>query len=46
MTGPGTSYRRGISLLEITRRFDTVEKAETWFMAATVGFMRQIEVRP
>jgi len=32
-TGPGKSYRRGISLLEITRRFDTVEKAEAWFIS-------------
>ena len=31
-TGPGKSYRRGISLLEITRRFDTVAKAEAWFI--------------
>ena len=31
-TGPGKAYRRGISLLEITRRFDTEEKAEAWFI--------------
>ena len=30
--GPGKSYRKGISLLEITRRFDTEEKAEAWFI--------------
>ena len=30
-TGPGKSYRKGISLLEITRRFDTEDKAEVWF---------------
>ena len=31
-TGPGKSYRKSISLPEITRRFDTEEKAETWFV--------------
>ena len=31
-TGPGKSYRKGISLLEITQRFDTVEKGEAWFI--------------
>ena len=30
--GPGKSYRKGISLLEITLRFDTEEKAEAWFI--------------
>ena len=30
--GPGKSYRKGISLLEITRRFDTEDKAEVWFI--------------
>ena len=30
--GPGKSYRQGISLLEVLARFDTVEKAEAWFI--------------
>ena len=30
--GPGKSYRRGISLIEIVKMFDTEEKAETWFI--------------
>ncbi len=31
--GPGKSYRQGISLLEIVKRFDSEEKAEAWFVA-------------
>ena len=31
-TGPGKSYRKSMTLLEVTRRFDTVEKAEAWFI--------------
>ena len=31
-TGPGRAYRKGLSLLEITKKFDTVEKAEAWFI--------------
>ena len=30
--GPGKFYRKGITLLEITRQFDTPEKGEAWFM--------------
>ena len=30
--GPGKFYRKGITLLEITRQFDTPEKGETWFI--------------
>ena len=30
--GPGKAYRKGISLLEVTERFNTVEKAEAWFI--------------
>ena len=30
--GPGKSYRKGITLLEITERFDTEAKAEAWFI--------------
>ena len=29
---PGKFYRKGITLLEITRQFDTPEKGEAWFM--------------
>ena len=28
---PGKFYRKGITLLEITHQFDTLEKAEAWF---------------
>ena len=31
-TGPGRAYRKGLSLLELTKKFDTVEKAEAWFI--------------
>ena len=30
--GPGKSFRRGISLMELIERFDTEEKAEAWFV--------------
>ena len=30
--GPGKAYRKGISLLEIIKRFDTEDKAEAWFV--------------
>ena len=31
-TGPGKAYRKGISLIDIVKRFDTEEKAEEWFI--------------
>ena len=31
-SGPGRAYRKGLSLLEIIQKFDTVEKAEAWFI--------------
>ena len=31
--GPGKSYRKGISLIQIVKMFDTEEKAEAWFIA-------------
>ena len=31
-TGPGRAYRKGLSLLEIIKKFDTAEKAEAWFI--------------
>ena len=30
--GPGKSYRKGMTLLEVTERFNTEEKAEQWFI--------------
>ena len=30
--GPGKFYRKGITLLEISRQFDTPEKGEAWFI--------------
>ena len=30
--GPGKSYRKGISLVEVVKMFDTEEKAEAWFI--------------
>ena len=32
-TGPGKSYRKGISLVEITKRFESEAKAEEWFVS-------------
>ena len=31
-SGPGKSYCKGIDLLEVVNRFDTVEKAEARFI--------------
>ena len=31
--GPGKAYRKGISLLDVVKRFDTDDKAEEWFIA-------------
>ena len=31
-SGPGKSYRRGITLMDAVKRFDTEEKAEAWFI--------------
>ena len=31
-SGPGKSYRKGISLIEVVKMFDTEEKAEAWFV--------------
>ena len=31
-TGPGRAYRKGLSLLEIIKKFNTAEKAEAWFI--------------
>ena len=30
--GPGKSYRKGITLMDAVKKFDTEEKAETWFV--------------
>ena len=32
-SGPGKSYRKGITLMEAVKRFDTDEKTEAWFVA-------------
>ena len=32
MSGPGKSYRKGITLLDAVQKFNTEEKAETWFI--------------
>ena len=31
--GPGKSYRKGVTLMEAVKMFDTEEKAESWFVA-------------
>ena len=31
-SGPGKSYRKGITLLDAVQKFDTEDKAETWFV--------------
>ena len=31
-SGPGKSFRRGITLMDVVRKFDTEEKAEAWFI--------------
>ena len=31
-SGPGKSYRKGITLLEAVKKFDTEDKAEAWFV--------------
>ena len=31
--GPGKAYRKGITLMDVVKQFDTEEKAETWFIA-------------
>ena len=30
--GPGKSYRKGITLMDAVKKFDTEEKAEMWFV--------------
>ena len=32
MSGPGKSYRKGITLLDAIKKFDTEDKAEVWFI--------------
>ena len=31
-SGPGKSYRKGITLLDAVQKFDTEDKAEAWFV--------------
>ena len=33
ISGPGKSYRKGISLLSVVKKFDNEEKAERWFIS-------------
>ena len=48
----GKSYRTGITLMEIVKRFDTEEKAETWFIeqrwpdGVVCPFCESLEVSP
>ena len=30
--GPGKAYRKGVTLMDVVRQFDTEEKAEAWFI--------------
>ena len=30
--GPGKSYRKGLTLIEVTEKFNTEDKAEAWFI--------------
>lgn len=32
VSGPGRSYRKGLSLIQVTQRFSTPAKAEAWFV--------------
>lgn len=32
-SGPGKSYRKGITLIDAVKKFDTEEKAEAWFVS-------------
>lgn len=32
-SGPGKAYRKGITLIDAVKKFDTEEKAEAWFVA-------------
>jgi len=32
-SGPGKAYRKGITLMDAVKRFDTEEKAEAWFIS-------------
>ena len=50
--GPGKSYRKGITLMDAVKRFDTEEKAEAWFIeqrwpdGVVCPFCDSLEVSP
>ena len=50
--GPGKSYRKGITLMDAVKRFDTEEKAEAWFLGqrwpdgVVCPFCESLEVSP
>jgi transposase-like protein len=50
--GPGKSYRKGITLMDAVKRFDTEEKAEAWFIeqrwpdGVVCPFCESLEVSP
>ena len=43
-SGPGKSYRKGISLLDAVKKFDTEEKAEAWFVSQTLARWRSLSL--
>lgn len=51
-SGPGKSYRKGISLVDAVKMFDTEQKAEAWFIeqrwpdGVTCPFCQSKEVSP
>ena len=51
-SGPGKSHRKGITLAEAVKMFDTEEKAEAWFISqrwpdgVTCPFCQSLEVSP
>ena len=42
MSGPGKSYRKGITLMDAVQKFDTEDKAEAWFRLATLALRRSL----
>ena len=50
--GPGKSYRKGITLMDAVKQFDTEEKAEAWFIeqrwpdGVVCPFCESLEVSP
>ncbi len=50
--GPGKAYRKGMTLIDVVKKFDTEEKAEAWFIeqrwpdGVTCPFCQSTEVSP